>query len=101
MKYASGKQFHIPQNVADKSHLHVGQRDILAYALDFFGLTTYFSLFTSIYRPGEGGGFTLRISWVRRRAIGKGIDFHDFVIRNGIDFRDLGIVNKELACLFH
>ena len=27
----------------------------------------------------------LYIFWVRGRAIGKGIDFHDFGIRNGID----------------
>ena len=28
----------------------------------------------------------LYIFWVRGRAIGKGIDFHDFVIRNGVNF---------------
>ena len=30
----------------------------------------------------------LYIFWVRGRAIGKGIDFHDFGIRNDIDFRN-------------
>ena len=34
------------------------------------------------------GGGVLYIFWVRGRAIGKGIDFHDFGIRNGIDFRN-------------
>ena len=35
--------------------------------------------------PGRGGG-VLYIFWVRGRAIGKGIDFHDFgIIRNGIE----------------
>ena len=33
------------------------------------------------------------IFWVRGRAIGKGIDFHDFGIRNGIDFHNFGIRN--------
>ena len=41
---------------------------------------------------GPGGG-VLYIFWVRGRAIGKGIDFHDFGIRNGIDFHDFGIRN--------
>ena len=36
---------------------------------------------------GGGGGGTIHI-WVRGRAIGKGIDFHDFGIGNGIDFRN-------------
>ena len=31
------------------------------------------------------------IFWVRERAIGKGIDFHEFGIRNGIAFHDFGI----------
>ena len=35
-----------------------------------------------------GGGGVLYIFWVRGRAIGKGIDFHDFGIRNGINFRN-------------
>ena len=35
----------------------------------------------------------LYIFWVRGRAIGKGIDFHDFGIRNGIDFHDFGTRN--------
>ena len=39
------------------------------------------------YPPGG----LLYIFWVRGRAIGKGIDFHDFGIRNGIDFHDFGI----------
>ena len=39
-----------------------------------------------------GGAISLYIFWVRGRTIGKDIDFHD--IRNGIDFRDLGIKNK-------
>ena len=42
------------------------------------------------FRPGGG---ILYIFWVRGRAIGKGIDFHDFGIRNGIDFHDFGIRN--------
>ena len=33
-------------------------------------------------------GAVLYIFWVRGRAIGKGIDFHDFGIRNGINFRN-------------
>ena len=40
-----------------------------------------------------GGGGVLYIFWLRGRAIGKGIDFHDFGIRNGIDFHDFGIRN--------
>ena len=40
-----------------------------------------------------GGGGVLYIFWVRGRAIGKGIDLHDFGIRNGIDFHDFGIRN--------
>ena len=39
------------------------------------------------------GGGLLYIFWVRGRAIGKGIDFHDFGIMNGIDFHDFGIRN--------
>ena len=39
------------------------------------------------------GGGVLYIFWVRGRAIGKGIDFHDFGIRNGIEFHDFGIRN--------
>ena len=38
------------------------------------------------YTPGGG---VLYIFWVRGRAIGKGIDFHDFGIRNGIDFHEI------------
>ena len=34
-------------------------------------------------------GGTLHIFWVRRRAVGKGIDFPDIGIRNGIDFHNL------------
>ena len=34
---------------------------------------------------GPGGG-VLYVFWVRGRAIGKGIDFHEFGIRNGINF---------------
>ena len=34
------------------------------------------------------GGGLLYIFRVRGRAIGKGIDFHDFGIRSGIDFRN-------------
>ena len=35
----------------------------------------------------RGGGWgVLYILWVRGRAIEKGIDFHEFGIRNGIDF---------------
>ena len=33
------------------------------------------------------------ISWVQVRAIGKGIDFHDFGMRNGIYFGNFGIRN--------
>ena len=36
-------------------------------------------------------GGVLYIFWVRGRAIGKGIDFHDFGIRNGINFRNFAI----------
>ena len=44
--------------------------------------------------PGMRGGVgVLYIFWVRGRAIGKGIDFHDFGIRNGINFHDFGIRN--------
>ena len=32
-------------------------------------------------------GVTLKIFWVRGRAIGKGIDFHSFVIRRGTNFQ--------------
>ena len=39
------------------------------------------------------GGGVLYIFWVRGRAIGKGIDFHEFGIRNGIDLHDFGIRN--------
>ena len=37
------------------------------------------------------GGGVLYIFWVRERAIGKGIEFHDFGTGNGIDFHDFGI----------
>ena len=50
--------------------------------------------------PGGGGG-VLYIFWIRRRAIGKGIDFHDFGIRNGIDFHDFGIRNGINFRNFH
>ena len=46
------------------------------------------SLTKRLLHPGAGGGGVLYIFWVRGRAIGKGIDFHDFGIRNGIDFRN-------------
>ena len=39
------------------------------------------------------GGGVLYIFWVRGRAVGKGIDFHDFGIRNGINFHHFGIRN--------
>ena len=45
-----------------------------------------FSVYRQVSAPGGGG--LLYIFWVRGRAIGKGIDFHDFGIRNGIDFRN-------------
>ena len=48
-----------------------------------------------------GGGGVLYIFWVRGRAIGKGIDFHDFGIRNGIDFHDFGIRNGINFRNFH
>ena len=51
-------------------------------------------------KPGGGGGVRY-ISWVRGRAIGKGINFHDFGIRNGIDFHDFGIrsdINSRNLC---
>ena len=47
---------------------------------------------TGVAESGRGGGL-LYIFWVRGRAIGKGIDFHDFVIRNGINFHDFVIRN--------
>ena len=46
-----------------------------------------------MYLPISRGGGLLYIFWVRGRAIGKGIDFHDFGIRNGIDFHGFGIRN--------
>ena len=49
------------------------------------------SVLLNISHPGGGG--VLYIFWVRGRAIGKGIDFHDFGLRNGIDFHDFGIRN--------
>ena len=54
----------------------------------------------SIASP-RGGGGVLYIFWVRGRAIGKGIDFHDFGIRNGIDFHDFGIRNGINFRNFH
>ena len=48
---------------------------------------------TSSSNGTPGGGGVLYIFWVRGRAIGKGIDFHDFGIRNGIEFHDFGIRN--------
>ena len=48
-----------------------------------------------------GGGGVLYIFWVRGRAIGKGIDFHDFVIRNGINFHDFVIRNSINFRNFH
>ena len=45
--------------------------------------------FKGLSSPGGGG--VLYISWVRGRAIEKGIDFHDFGIRNCIDFHGFGI----------
>ena len=48
---------------------------------------------------GSPGGYC--IFWVRGRAIGKGIDFHDFGIRNGIDFHDFGIWNGINFRSFH
>ena len=39
------------------------------------------------YLRNPGGGL-LYIFWVRGLAIGKGIDFHDFGIRNGINFHN-------------
>ena len=47
------------------------------------------------------GGGVLYIFWVRGRAIGKGIDFHDFGIRNGIDFHEFGIRNGITFRDFH
>ena len=47
------------------------------------------------------GRGVLYIFWVRGRAIGKGIDFHDFGIRNGIDFHDFGIGNGINFRNFH
>ena len=43
-------------------------------------------------------GGLLYIFWVRGRAIGKGINFHDFGIRNSIDFHDFGIRNGIDFC---
>ena len=43
---------------------------------------------------GGGGSTSIHtIVWIRRRAIGKGIDFNDFGIRNGVDIYDFGISN--------
>ena len=56
--------------------------------LDDFCLVAYLQ----VSQTPEGGG-VLYIFWVRGRAIGKGIDFHDFGIRNSIEFHDFGIRN--------
>ena len=53
---------------------------------------------SSPFNRGGGGG--LYIFWVWGRAIGKGIDFHDFGIRNGIDFHNFGIRNGIDFCNF-
>ena len=50
------------------------------------GSALAFAPFWLVLSPGGGG--VLYIFWVRGRAIGKGIDFHDFGIGNGIDFRN-------------
>ena len=39
-------------------------------------------------KPKRPGGGVLYIFWVRGRAIGKDIHFHEFGIRNGINFRN-------------
>ena len=55
-------------------------------------------------RPSASGsnpGGVLYIFWVRGRAIGKGINVHDFGIRNGIDFHDFGIRNGINFHNFH
>ena len=56
-----------------------------------------FCLHDTVSPPGGG---VLCIFWVRGRAIGKGIDFHEFGIRNGIDFHDFGIRNGIDFCNF-
>ena len=53
------------------------------------------------YDIQDPGGGVLYIFSVRGRAIGKGIDFHDFGIRNGIDFHDFGIRNGINFRNFH
>ena len=52
-------------------------------------------------KVARGGGGVLCFFWVRGRAIGKGIDFHYFVIRNGINFHDFGIRNGINFHNFH
>ena len=57
-------------------------------------------LFTCAELSFPGGGGVLYIVWVRGRAIGKGIDFHEFGIRNCTDFHDFGIRNGIDFCNF-
>ena len=46
-----------------------------------------------------GGRGALHIFWVRGLAIGKGVDFHYFDIRNGIYFHDFGQRNVMFSKL--
>ena len=45
------------------------------------------------YAPGA----VLHTFWVRGHAIGKGIDFTDICIRNGIDFHNFGMKNGTIS----
>ena len=48
------------------------------------------------FLPGDA----LHIFWVRGRAIGKGIDFPDIGIKNGIIFHNFGIRNLSTVLIF-
>ena len=58
-------------------------------------------IWSNFHRGARIPGGVLYIFWVRGRAIGKGINFHDFGIRNGIDFHDFGIRNGINFRNFH
>ena len=76
----------IPLSVAAKGRL---QQNLTRFPCDLFFIICFEE---EKNPPGTPGGL-LYIFWVRGRAIGKGIDSHDFGVRNGIDFHDFGIRN--------
>ena len=73
---------------------------IVQTLLTYNNMQLVFSLSQDLQDIDPGGG-VLYIFWVRGRAIGKGIDFHDFGIRNGIDFHEFGIRNGITFRDFH